>query len=145
MQKTKVKGPVAPADKGAGRYEALRTLTLYAEELVALRRQGFISAERRRPGGTVLFKLRLRIDGRQRTRYLGTDLSFIERVRSELATLQAATKRDRKLEQAVRRARVALRAAKAALAPYLIAAGYRYHGLTIRRRRPHNEQAQIVK
>src|SRR5208283_858688 len=65
-------------------------LGLTAEELAALKAQGFVSCESRR--GQVFFKLRFRINGKQRVCYLGKDLAVVEQVQEWLAEVQAVRK-----------------------------------------------------
>lgn len=119
----------------AGDFPALRGLGLGDLELAALSRQGFVSPEQRGPHRAVTHKLRYRIQGRQRTRYLGSDPGFLEQIRRELTELQRPVRRARNLQKAVREAWRGLRQAKSTLAPLLEAEGWSYHGLTIRRRR----------
>ncbi len=119
----------------AGDFPALRGLGLEEGELAALSRQGFVSPEQRGPQRAVIHKLRYRIQGRQRTRYLGSDPKFLEQIRRELAELQGPVRRHRNLQELRRQAWRGLRQAKSILAPLLAAEGWYYHGLTIRRRR----------
>ena len=113
----------------------LRRLGLDDDELMALRSQGFVSREQRSPGHAPVFKLRFRIDGKQRTRYLGSDSDVIAAVRQELAELREEAQRGRKLRRLARQARCRWQRAKSELEPLLAAEGYHFHGLLIRKRR----------
>jgi hypothetical protein len=109
-------------------------LGLTADELSALRHQGFVSREPRRGG--VIFKLRFRLaTGEQRVRYLGADRAAAAEVEKELCEMQRARRTNRALVRLVKEAGQRLRASKAMLAPALAGAGYRLHGLAVRRRR----------
>jgi hypothetical protein len=55
----------------------LEALGLSEEDVLALQRQGFVSTEDR--GGTAYFKLRWRLEGRQKVLALGLDLGFTVR------------------------------------------------------------------
>jgi hypothetical protein len=105
-------------------------LGLNAEELAALKEQGFVSCESRR--GQVLFKLRFRINGKQRACYLGKDMAVVEQTQQWLAEAQAIRKTKIKLGQLAREAGQKLRNCKKELSPLLAEAGYRFHGLSIR-------------
>ena len=109
-------------------------LGLTAEELAALKAQGFVSYESRR--GQVFFKLRFRINGKQRVCYLGKDLAVVEQVQEWLAELQAIRKTEIEVGRLVREAGQKLRNCKEELSPLLAEAGYRFHGLSIRQRSP---------
>src|SRR5262245_57621597 len=117
------------------KFPLLRGLGLAEDDLAALRGQGFISCERRRAEHAPIYKLRYRTDGRQRTRYLGTDLSIVDSVRCELAELQKSVKDDRKMRQVLRFVRRRLRHCQKLLAPLLAQGGYTFHGRVLRRRR----------
>ena len=108
---------------------------LTAAELAALRRQGFISRERRR--GQVVFKLRFRMppEGKQCVRYLGCDPVVAEAMRQELAEIQRIRRLDRDLGELNRQIGRKLRSGKERIVAQLEQAGYRFHGSTIRRRR----------
>lgn len=116
------------------RGSALAVLGFSDEEISALAHQGFISTERR-GNGRVYYKLRYRMDGEQRVKYLGKDSEFVERVRRELASLQEDTRARRELGRLVREAKQGIRIAKARLEPLLHEAGFVFHGLSIRRPR----------
>jgi hypothetical protein len=111
----------------------LPELGLTADEIAALRRQGFVSRERR-GHGHVRYKLRFRHGGKQHVRYLGQDPQVADRVRQELASLQAATRLDRHLGRLLHEVTPLLRSVKTRLEPVLQDAGYRFHGLSIRRK-----------
>jgi len=137
MESTPNDRPLPEAAYAAHQFPALYGLGCGEQELAALCRQGFLSREQRTPEQAPIYKLRYRMGGRQRTRYVGSNLVFVEQVRNELAVLQAAAKRAHKLQQLLRQARRALRRAKSKVAPLLVAeSGYHYHGHAIRRKRP---------
>lgn len=109
------------------------TLRLTVEELVALRRQGFVSRERRR--GQSYFKLRFRLpSGQQCVRYLGSDPIIAAQVEQELARLQSARRVERTLVKLTQHVGEKLRSGKERLAPHLDQAGFHFHGLSIRRK-----------
>jgi hypothetical protein len=110
------------------------TLDLTAEEMTALRRQGFVSQERRH--GRMFFKLRFRMPtGKQCVRYLGTDPAVAEEVQQELFEMQMVRRMNRELAKLVRKAGQKLQSSKETLGPALAKAGYHFHGLSVRRKR----------
>ena len=101
-----------------------------------MKSQGTITAERR-GRRTLAYKLRYRVGGQQQVKYLGTDENYIQQLRRELADLQAAHRQGRHLQRLEKQAREVLRASKQLLVPHLPPAGFKFHGLAIRRsRRP---------
>jgi hypothetical protein len=126
-------------DTSARRETAQRCLAehgLSAADQAALARQGFISREIR-GRRSAIYKLRFRVDGRQRVHYLGTDVGGVRRVEEALRELQE----DRRLELALARSHHELaqlfRESRRRLAAPLAAAGFRFHGRAFRRpRRP---------
>src|SRR4051812_22927584 len=114
--------------------DALVALRLSPEDVRALARQGFVAAHVR--GGRTYFKLRWRLDGRQRVRGLGIDPRRAEAVRAALAARRHARAAARELDHLLARARRHLRNAKRLLAPIMAAAGFHYHGFTRRRPAP---------
>ena len=104
-------------------------------ELTALARQGFVCGEQRGPNNKV-FKLRFRLNGQQRVRYLGTNEEQAQSVQRQLLELQRSTHQHRQLRQVAREARQLLTQAKTNLRPLLTAVGFDFHGLSIRRKRP---------
>ena len=118
---------------------------LTAEEITAVKRQGVVSAELRGRKCTV-FKLRFRIDGRQRAKYLGTGAALADTVREALRRLQKSKWIDQNLQALVREANRLLRESKSQLLPFADAAGYRFHGRTLRRpRRPDPTKTSVTK
>ena len=86
-----------------------------------------------------VFKLRFRMNGRQRVKYLGVDARFANQVEQELGQLQQKRHDDRQLKRLNREASELLRSCKLYLEPLINAVGLRFHGLAIRqpiRRRP---------
>ena len=70
-------------------YVTLAVLRLGPQDYDSLARQGFVSAERR-GNGQVYYKLRFRRGRNQQiVRYIGKDAKFAEKIRCELAKLQA--------------------------------------------------------
>ena len=106
-----------------------------AEELDVLRRAGYVQQDSRAPGQSGYWRLRFRAHGHTRTIYLGTDLSFVERVRRELAALQAASRQAREVARVVRVSKRTLRECKRRLVPILAEVGLHYHGSSLRKRR----------
>lgn len=112
----------------------LSRLGLNSEEFAALRRQGFVSRERR--CGRTYYRLRFRTpSGSQCTRYLGCDSVTAAQVEEELERLQADRHADLELGRLAKRAGQKLRAAKDNVAAQLAEAGYHFHGLAIRQQR----------
>src|SRR4051794_31107499 len=86
-------------------FPLLNRLALSDEELGALTRQGFINSERR--AGKTIFRLRYRVDGRQRVRYVSPrDAAALE---AELGLLQRRIRARRRLAGLSALARHALR------------------------------------
>jgi hypothetical protein len=125
--------PVPPADTAI---DILTRCGLTAEQLWALRRQGFVSRECRGAGRKEIYKLRFRWQRRQQVRYLGSDPAVAAQVRAVLIQWQASARRRREAQRAARQARRALRDAKRRLEPRLAETGFAFHGLAIRRTRP---------
>jgi hypothetical protein len=113
----------------------LARLGLTAEELTAIRRQGFVARERHR--GQLVFKLRFRMPpaGKQQVRYLGSDTAMAEAVRRELVQIQQPRDLDLQLGKLKQQIGQKLRSDKAKLAVRLEQAGYHFHGLAVRRKR----------
>jgi hypothetical protein len=110
---------------------------LSAAEVVALSTQGFVGQETR--GGCTVFRLRYRMHGEVRTRYLGTDPIVAEQVRRALVQLHSAGALNRALRRLARNIGTKLSGVKAELAPQLEQAGFYFHGQAIRRRRRVND------
>ena len=125
-------------ETGAGSPTALERLRLTAEELGAVKQQGFVSQERR--GGSVIYKLRFRLDRRQRVRYLGTDQVTADRVAQELDHLRLPNQLDRKLRDLNWEANRLLRESKRRLEPVVAQAGLKFHGFALRK--PRKERLQ---
>ena len=112
---------------------ALVRLGLTAAELETLRRQGSVSRERR--GRRRLYKLRFRVDGRQVTRYVGTDEGKAAEVRQGLHEWQGERHLDLELGRLARQAGRELRRAKRKLEEQMVERGLGFHGLAVRRPR----------
>ena len=110
---------------------ALARLKLGTRKLRALRHQGFVSRERR--GGCWVYRLRFRVDGRQATRYVGTDTEKAAEVQQSLAEWQAKRCLDLELGRLTREAGRELRRAKQQLTEQLARRGFGFHGLGVRR------------
>ena len=114
----------------------LTTFNLSDEELGALARQGFVSWERR--GRCMYAKLRYRVDGKQRVKYLGKEEGFVRRVEEELAVLQSTSQLDRALGRLTRDANQVLRSVRGRVESVLSDRGYVLHGRSVRKPRPTN-------
>ena len=86
-------------------FPLLNQLPLSDEELSALSRQGFVHRERR--GAKTVFRLRFRVDGRQRVRYVRP--RDAEALEAELALLQREVRARRRLTGVAALARQLLR------------------------------------
>ncbi|HUE73795.1 MAG TPA: hypothetical protein VMP01_23145 [Pirellulaceae bacterium] len=113
--------------------EAIAVLDLSADEIQSLVRQGFVSREAR--NGTNVYKLRFRHQGRQRVRSLGSNPQRAADVRAALAELQNGRKWELRSRRRIRQARQLQREIKQRLLACVTAAGFRFHGRTIRRPR----------
>jgi len=112
-------------------FPLLSRLALSDEELSALTRQGSVLSEKR--GGQFIYRLRFRVDGRQRVRYVSPrDAAALE---AELALLQRRVRAHRRVTRLAALARQLLGQRKSTLAPLLEARGYHFHGHAVRRRR----------
>lgn len=112
----------------------LSDLPLSAEDLNSLKRQGFVSGERRRKGA-VYYKLRFRRAGKQIVLGIGTDMAAAESVRKEVQELQREQDAHRDVNVIVSEAKQLLRHTKRRLQPLLEEAGYSFHGFNIRKSR----------
>lgn len=112
---------------------ALARLGLTTAELETLRRQGSVSRERR--GRRWLYKLRFRVDGRQVSRYVGTDAGKAAEVRQGLHQWQRERHLDLELGHLARQAGRELRRAKQKLDEQMAERGLGFHGLAVRRPR----------
>lgn len=89
-----------------------------------------------------IYKLRFRVEGRQRVVYLGTDPARVQRIKCELEELQHRVRTARELRKLSRQAKDAMRASRRQLAPLLEQAGFHFHGIEIREtRRPRTSGA----
>ena len=120
-------------------HRLLSTLHLSAEELKSLTQEGFVAPEMR--GTQRYYKLRFRIGGKQRVRYLGSSSAFASGVAGELYELQANKRTLRELDRGARQINAALRASQCLLAPILIPLGFHFHGLRVRKQRTTNKQS----
>jgi hypothetical protein len=120
-----------PARLAPETFPHLSRLVLSDEEIGALARQGFIRSETRR--SKTIFRLRYRVNGRQRARYVSPrDAAAIE---AELALLQRLVRARRRLNGLATLARKVLGHRRSTLAPLVEARGYHFHGHQIRRLR----------
>jgi hypothetical protein len=122
----------ALAEGHANDFPALTKLELSTMEFDALARQGFVCEERRRD--TTYYKLRYRLAGKQRVRYIGEVAAALV-VKRELASLQQNARSRRQVTALRQVASKQLREAKQLLQPYLQERGLYYHGQAIRKRR----------
>jgi hypothetical protein len=103
-------------------------------EVDAIQRQGFVASEQR-GNKTLVYKLRFRIDGRQRVCYLGTDAGYAARVSAALRALQQQRTFEWRMGARAAELRSILRTIKPRLAPHAAASGLQFHGRRLRR--PH--------
>ena len=123
----------------------LARIGLTAAEITAIKRQGFVSAESRGPKCTV-YKLRFRVAGRQRVKYVGTDPLVADAVREELQRLQKSKHTQRNLQALIGQANRLLRESKSELLTDAKQAGYHFHGQSLRRpRRPASTSSVLIK
>ena len=122
------RGASAATDEGH-----LEVIGLDAEQLDAVRRQGFISRETR--GRLTIFKLRFLLHGKQRVKYLGTDEQRVAAIQAALNKLQEGRVLDRRLRDLNQQARERLKESKQRLLPLMAGSGWRFHGRVIRRMR----------
>ena len=111
----------------------LAKLRLTSDDLAALCRQGFVTAERR--GERTYFKLRFRRNRRQFVRYIGCDSVQAEAVQRELDLLQKERQEELKLARLTDATKQMLRDSKSALVSLLVEEGFAFHGYEIRRHR----------
>ena len=111
--------------------DLLKRLGLTEYQIAALRQQGFVYGDRRH-GRSEVFKLRFRIDGRQKVRYLGTSPSEAAKVSMAVKDLQRARGLRHELQRLQKESRAGLKAAKKLLTPVLKSAGYQFYGLSVR-------------
>ena len=110
----------------------LAELGLGSAEAAALTRPGLASSEIR-GRGEMAFKLRFRLDGRQRVKYLDEDRA--RRLEQTLNEVQRARRKALALGCLNREAPTLFREGKRRIEPWLGAGGYRFHGQAIRRPR----------
>ena len=119
-------------------YPQLARLQLSPEVLATVAQQGTVQRETRGPGGSSYFKLRYRLDGKQRVKYLGADLQLATEVAQELESLQRAVRQRRELRSNLKQARRVARQVRRSAAGLLENLGYRFHGGALRKKRtPH--------
>ena len=106
-------------------------LNLDDEEFAAVRRQGFVSRETRK-GRTTVFKLRFRVNGQQRVKFVTTNPVMAAALERELRQLQRSKDKDLTLRSLNREASQLLRQCKTRLAPLVEQAGLRFHGRALR-------------
>lgn len=82
-----------------------------------------------------MFKLRFRLQGRQKVKYLGCDAKRAAEIQGELDELQQSRHYDRRLRALTRSASEQLREAKQRLEPLLEGTGWKFHGRAVRRTR----------
>lgn len=113
--------------------KVLSELKLSPDELAALKANGTIVQERRR--NSVIYRLRFRTpDGRQQSRYLGTDQNRVQQADKELRELQHRRQTMRELKRLSDLTRRRIREHKHHLSGELHSQGYHWHGLQPRRR-----------
>ncbi len=125
---------VQPAVSTEDLMSALRRLNLTADQMSALSTQGFVARERR-CGRRDIFKLRFRIDGKQIVRSLGTSATNAAWVAVAVKVLQRRMRAQRELRKLEGELWKYLKATKTSLRPAFELAGYRFHGMCVRRTR----------
>ena len=123
--------PTGSSRERSKAFPLLTSMRLNDDEFLALQRQGFVSREQRH--SRTIFKLRFRIQGRQRVKYLRADR--VAEVLDELHRLQANVRREIQSEAQIREARRLLRSTKQDLIEPAAELGFFFHGLALRRRR----------
>lgn len=108
----------------------LAALGFKTEEIAALRQQGFVSSEMR--SGRMIYKLRFRLGGRQRVRYLGTNQEAADDVERLIQALQSSRRIKKQLRELDLEVTEKLKTLKQRLGPFLDRAGMKFHGLAIR-------------
>ena len=124
-----------PASSSGLSCPQLSRLQLSPDDLASLGRQGSVCRETRGPGGIRFFKLRFRVAGRQRVKYLGSDPTVADQVAQELELLQREVRLRRQLARALKNARQAERDVRRSAAGVLATLGYRFHGRELRKSR----------
>ena len=116
---------------------AIATLGLSAEEIDALRHQGFVCRDVRGRGRSY-GKLRFRFNGKQRVKYLGADEAFVRRVEQELLAMQGTSQLNRMLACLTREAKQMLQSVKPKVESALNDQGFVFHGRAVRKLRTDN-------
>ncbi len=111
-----------------------KQLRLSKLDLLALRRQGSVHAEVH--GRKVRYKLRFRINGKQRVIIIGTNTREAMQLKRLLSAWQSPLKELRELKQLGRKLRREERNDRKALAQSLANKGLHYVGRTLRKKRP---------
>lgn len=121
----------------AGRSNSLlEQVGLTSEEIAAVKCQGVVCQEARGRKSSI-FKLRFRVDGRQRVQYLGSDPAYAETVREELRSIRKGKLMDKRLRSLVSEAKRLLRQSISRLQPLVEPIGISFHGRALRQaRRP---------
>lgn len=114
--------------------EVLRSLGLTDADLSAIAKRGSISSESR-SRNSIVYKLRWRADGRQRSRYLGVDGEYVAEIKQAVVALQNWRAVKSRLRDQQRDAVRRLRELRRQLAPSLSQHGFYFHGAAIRKRR----------
>lgn len=86
-------------------------------------------------GRSTIFKLRFRIHGKQRVKYLGSDIQRVAAIQLELDEVQKGRVFDRQFRDLNRLARELLKESKQRLLPLVNGTGLTFHGRAIRRTR----------
>ena len=116
----------------------LMALGLSRDEVECMEQQGFVAVEHRAYKGTRLgpyFRLRWRMNGRQRVKSLGLDAELAVAVVNAIAQLQKKKALTHFLKRMLLEARRGLKLAKKDLQATMAATGRYYHGFTARKRR----------
>jgi hypothetical protein len=111
----------------------LARLELNAEEIAALKKQGYIDSRRR--GGRVYSRLRFRREETLHAIYIGCDAQRVVDIKAELEQLQSSHHQRHELKRAVRQGKTTLQAVKRRLRPTMCLLGVHFHGNTLRKSR----------
>lgn len=133
---------VQPAISAETLTNALSRLNLTDDQMAALSTQGFVARERR-CGRRDIFKLRFRIEGKQVVRSLGTSPANAASVALAVRVLQRTMRVQRELRKLEEELRRYLKATKKLLRPAVDLAGYRFHGMCVRRTRSRSDLRNI--
>ncbi len=111
----------------------LDQLKLTPAQMMAVAATGYLVTDDR--NRRTYFKLRYRMSGRQKVKYIGANVEKAAKIQAELRLLQQRRNAERNLRRLNERARAHLKAMKRKLEPTLQEFGLTFHGLAVRRPR----------